>query len=109
MNDTNDFEYDGKNFDRMFHASLSRFYGWLLPPAYILAYVDWLGDLSLLPAKQQDLRNNAIQKLARFFLYATKFSANETESVFPFANLIIDLEMNHGTNFLITYIHNLFC
>lgn len=69
MDEANQLEYEGRNLDRMFHASVSRFAGWLSPTAFVLAYTDWLADLWMSPAKQQDLRSKAIKKLARFFLY----------------------------------------
>ena len=76
MNETNKFEYDGRNVDRMIHASISRFGGWLSPTAFVLAYTDWLAYLNISPAKQQDLRNHAAKKMARFLLYANQCCAN---------------------------------
>lgn len=70
-------EYDGRNFDRLFHALLSRFGSWLSPTSLMLAYDDWLACLSISPAKQQDLHNNALKKIIKFFLYVREYYTNK--------------------------------
>lgn len=72
------YEYEGRNFDRMLHACIGRYAGWLSPTAFILAYTDWLSCLSIAPARQRDLSTDAMKKLAIFFLYASECCSNKS-------------------------------
>lgn len=62
-------EYSGLNSDRMYHALLNKFGNWLSPAILLVSFTDWLADLGLSPAKQQDLRENAFKKLVQFLFY----------------------------------------
>ncbi|WP_232220827.1 PHA/PHB synthase family protein [Legionella tunisiensis] len=65
-------ESSGLNFDKMFHASLSKFGSWLSSAILLVSYTDWLANLSLSPARQQELRVNVIKKLGRFLFYVSQ-------------------------------------
>jgi len=71
------YEYEGQHFDMMFHAWIGHHASWLSPSSFMQSYFDWLTYLSISPAKQQDLRNNAIKKLAQFFVYARECRTNK--------------------------------
>ena len=62
-------EYDGLNFDRMFHTALSRFGSWLSPTTLMLSFADWISYLIFSPAKQQDLGKTVVKKLGQLLLY----------------------------------------
>ncbi len=61
--------YEGQNYDRVFHAFISKVGTWLSPTACVLAYVDWLTYLNISPAKRYALINNAIKKAALFTIF----------------------------------------
>ena len=71
------YEYEGRHFDRMFHAWIGHYAGWLSPTAFMLAYFDWMAYLYISPAKCQDLRNNALKKIARFILFTSRCYTNK--------------------------------
>lgn len=62
--------YEGENYDRMIHAQMGTFVGWLSPATAIISYFDWLSHLTISPAKQIDVFNKTLQNVSRFFLYA---------------------------------------
>jgi polyhydroxyalkanoate synthase len=64
------------SLDRMFHAWLGRMTQGLSPPALMLAYLDWLVHLSVLPSKQAELSQKAIRKALRLSLYSSKCAVN---------------------------------
>ena len=55
--------------DRMFHALMGRFTGFISPGSLTLAWIDWLVHLSASPGKQQLLTEKALRKAARLLLY----------------------------------------
>ncbi len=58
--------------DRMFHAQMGRFTGFISPGSLTLAWIDWLVHLSASPGKQQLLTEKAWRKLTRLGLYAAR-------------------------------------
>lgn len=62
--------YEGENYDRMIHAQMGAWAGWLSPATAVIAYFDWLSHLSISPAKQMDVFNKTFQNVSRFFFYA---------------------------------------
>lgn len=69
--------YQDRTFDKMIHASLSRFTGWLSPPSYFLAFSDWIAHLSISPEEQWKILEKAKQKYLRFHLYQQQYFANK--------------------------------
>ena len=64
------------SLDRMFHAWLGRMTLGLSPPALMLAYLDWLVHLAVLPSKQAELLQKALRKALRLGLYSSKCAVN---------------------------------
>ncbi len=64
------------SLDRMFHAWLGRMTLGLSPPALMLAYLDWLVHLAVLPSKQAELLQKALRKALRLSLYSSKCAVN---------------------------------
>jgi polyhydroxyalkanoate synthase len=58
--------------DRMFHAFMGRFTGFISPGSLMLAWMDWLVHLSASPGKQQLLAEKALRKAIRLGLYAAR-------------------------------------
>jgi polyhydroxyalkanoate synthase len=58
--------------DRMFHALMGRFTGFISPGSLTLAWIDWLVHLSASPGKQQLLTEKALRKLTRLGLYVAR-------------------------------------
>lgn len=58
--------------DRMFHALMGRFTGFISPGSLTLAWMDWLVHLSASPGKQQLLAEKAWRKATRLALYAAR-------------------------------------
>jgi polyhydroxyalkanoate synthase len=46
------YNYEGLNFDRMFHAWIGHYASWLSPSSFMQAYFDWLACLNISPARQ---------------------------------------------------------
>ena len=64
--------------DRMVHALMGHFTGFISPGSMSLAWVDWLVHLSASPGKQQLLMEKAARKTIRLLLYVSRtMSANE--------------------------------
>lgn len=57
--------YEGEEFDRLLHAWLSQFTGWLSPVSYSLAVHDWIANLSISPAKQLEIMHKAAKKFVQ--------------------------------------------
>lgn len=74
----NQYEYEGRDFDRMYHALLGRYIGWLSPDAWLLSMIDWLTYLIISPAKLSNLNLNALNKLLDFFVYSLQSATNKT-------------------------------
>ena len=60
--------------DRMYHAALARFTGFVSPGSMGLAWMDWWLHLLASPGKQQLLIQKAVRKTSRFLLAASKVS-----------------------------------
>lgn len=60
------------SIDRIFHAFLGRVTLGVSPASLMLAYVDWLTHLQLVPAKQVKLVQKALRKFIRLSLYASR-------------------------------------
>jgi len=73
-------QYEGQNLDMLFQAWIGKHANWLSPSSFMQSYFDWLIFLIISPAKQQDLRNNAVKKLARFFEYAKEGNADKASN-----------------------------
>lgn len=58
--------------DRMFHAFMGRFTGFISPGSLSLAWIDWLVHLSASPGKQQLLAEKVVRKATRLGLYAAR-------------------------------------
>jgi len=58
--------------DRMFHALMGRFTGFISPGSLTLAWLDWVVHLSASPGKQQILVEKALRKAVRLGLYAAR-------------------------------------
>lgn len=58
--------------DRMFHAFMARFTGFISPGSLTLAWIDWLVHLSASPGKQQLLAEKALRKSIRLALYTAR-------------------------------------
>lgn len=71
--------YEGEAFDRLLHARLSQYIGWLSPVSYSLAMQSWLSHLSFSPAKQVDILHKAAQKFLRLMNYI-EHSSSQTEN-----------------------------
>lgn len=71
--------------DRMVHALMGRFTGFISPGSMALAWVDWLVHLSASPGKQQLLIEKAARKTTRLLIYVTRaLSGNEhTQCIEP--------------------------
>lgn len=65
--------YEGENYDRLIHAQMGGFMGWLSPATAIIAYFDWLSHLSISPARQMDVWNKTFKDFGRFFRYGLEF------------------------------------
>jgi len=64
--------------DRMVHALMGRFTGFISPGSMVLAWIDWLVHLSASPGKQQLLIEKAARKTIRLSLYVSRtMSATE--------------------------------
>jgi len=57
------------DIDRMLHAWIGRFFGYISPASLALAFFDWALHLQVSPAKQQELLYEAINRCARLGLY----------------------------------------
>jgi len=75
--DDESYSYEGQNYDRMMHARISKFGGWLAPVAVELAYSDWLAHLRISHARQIDIFNKTTQKNMLFFFYTMKCFMHE--------------------------------
>ena len=58
--------------DRMVHALMGRFTGFLSPGSMALAWIDWLVHLSASPGKQQLLLEKAARKSIRLLMYLSR-------------------------------------
>jgi polyhydroxyalkanoate synthase len=58
--------------DRMFHALIGRYTGFISPDSMTLAWVDWFLHLSSSPGKQQRLVENAARESSHFLIAASK-------------------------------------
>ena len=58
--------------DRMVHALMGRFTGFLSPGSMALAWIDWLVHLSASPGKQQLLLEKATRKSIRLLMYLSR-------------------------------------
>lgn len=70
--------YENEYFDRMIHAQMGRWVGWLSPATAIIAYFDWLSHLAMSPAKQMEVLHKTVEDFSRFFLYLLKFMHGKT-------------------------------
>ncbi|MCW8410384.1 alpha/beta fold hydrolase [Legionella sp. PATHC035] len=70
-------DYEGLSYDRLFHASISRFSNWLSPAALLLSFADWLLYLYFSPAKLGNLNKEALKKLGHLLLYIQQQSQDE--------------------------------
>ena len=60
--------------DRMYHAVLARFTGFVSPGSMALAWMDWWLHLLASPGKQQLLVQKAFRKMSRFMLAVSKLT-----------------------------------
>ena len=60
--------------DRMYHAVLARFTGFVSPGSMALAWTDWWLHLLASPGKQQLLIQKAFRKISRFMLAVSKLT-----------------------------------
>lgn len=68
------------HFDRPLHAWMSKFWGWLSPSAFLLAYADWLLHVANSPEKWQENAYTAVRNAWDFFLYSlSSFEDNACE------------------------------
>ncbi len=58
--------------DRLFHAQMGRWTGYLSPGSACLAWTDWLVHLSASPGKQQLLAEKAMRKSMRLAVYVAR-------------------------------------
>jgi len=58
--------------DRMVHALMGRFTGFMSPGSMVLAWMDWLVHLSASPGKQQLLAEKAVRKSIRLMMYFSR-------------------------------------
>lgn len=58
--------------DRMVHALMGRFTGFMSPGSMVLAWMDWLVHLSASPGKQQLLVEKAVRKSIRLMMYFSR-------------------------------------
>jgi len=68
------------SIDRIFHAFMGQGTLGLSPASLMLAYFDWLLHLAVAPAKQVQLQQKALRKMARFLLYACKCAAYKCQA-----------------------------
>ena len=61
--------------DRMYHAVIARFTGFVSPGSMALAWMDWWLHLSASPGKQQLLIQKAARKASRLLVAASKVSS----------------------------------
>ena len=79
MTDINPAEFrTTHSFDRIFHAYLGHITQGLSPSSLMLAGFDWWSHLLTAPAKQAELAQKSLRKLARIYLYAIKSSCTGT-------------------------------
>ena len=62
--------------DRMYHAALARFTGYVSPGSMALAWMDWWLHLSASPGKQQLLMQKAVRKASRLLVAASKVGSD---------------------------------
>ena len=62
--------------DRMYHAALARFTGYVSPGSMALAWMDWWLHLSASPGKQQLLVQKAVRKASRLLVAASKVGSD---------------------------------
>ncbi|MCW8443915.1 alpha/beta fold hydrolase [Fluoribacter gormanii] len=72
-------DYEGLNFDKLFHATISQLCNWLSPGALMMSFADWLIYLLFSPAQRVDLNKNALKKLGQFLLYVQLQSQDKCE------------------------------
>lgn len=72
-------EYEGLNFDRLFHATISQLSNWLSPGTLMMSFADWLIYLIFSPAKRADLNKNALKKLGHLLLYIQQQNQDKCE------------------------------
>ncbi len=65
--------YENEYYDRMIHAQMGQWAGWLSPATAIIAYFDWLSHLAISPAKQMEVLSKTLEDYLRFVLYALEF------------------------------------
>jgi len=75
--------------DRMVHALMGRFTGFLSPGSMALAWMDWLVHLSASPGKQQLLIEKAVRKSIRLMMYVSR-GLSHVESVSCIQPLVQD-------------------
>ncbi len=73
------YEYQGEDFDRILHATIGRYTGWISPVSYGLAFADWFTNLAISPAKQMAILKNAAYKMSRFLEYSINTSQQKSE------------------------------
>jgi len=69
--------YQGQNFDRMLHAWMGRFTGWMSPASYALAYDDWLTHLAISPAKRVDVYRRVFKTAFHLLIHYQHFLAED--------------------------------
>lgn len=62
-------DYEGLSFDRLFHATISQLSNWTSPGTLLMSFADWLIYLYFSPAKRADLNKNALKKLGHLLQY----------------------------------------
>ena len=73
------YEYQGQDFDRMLHAWIGQYTGWISPVSFGLAFSDWLANLAISPAKQVDIMKNAANKTKHLLEYAANLQQQTCE------------------------------
>jgi len=68
--------YKNQEFDRLLHAWLGQFTGWLSPASYSLALLDWLAHLAMSPAKQVDIAEKAGDKALKLMQYFQNYCSH---------------------------------
>lgn len=70
------FTYEHEQYDRLLHAFMSQFIGWLSPSAFLLAFSDWFGHLQNSPGRQADIAVKAMQNVIQFSVFSLDFFFN---------------------------------
>jgi polyhydroxyalkanoate synthase subunit PhaC len=77
ITDASGGHYEGLSYDRMIHAQMGGFMGWLSPATAMISHMDWLSHLFISPAKQIDILRKSGQKCLEFGEFFIRSSFNE--------------------------------